>query len=84
MCLCYFREDTPVAHGDIIHLEGDCVSGLWEINRNSGFLILIPDVLISGTSIAGSVRCMRRGVLGEMFKVRRVFIVMKDISSLIY
>ncbi|XP_053357959.1 DNA replication ATP-dependent helicase/nuclease DNA2 [Clarias gariepinus] len=61
-------EDTPVAHGDIIHLEGDCVSGLWEINRNSGFLILIPDVLISGTSIAGSVRCMRRGVLGEMFK----------------
>lgn len=64
------REDTPVAEGDIVHLEGECVSGLWVIDRNYGFLVLLPDVLISGTSIANSVRCMRRAVLGEMFKVR--------------
>ncbi|XP_027030719.2 DNA replication ATP-dependent helicase/nuclease DNA2 isoform X1 [Tachysurus fulvidraco] len=61
-------EDTPVAEGDIVHLEGECVSGLWVIDRNYGFLVLLPDVLISGTSIANSVRCMRRAVLGEMFK----------------
>ncbi|TSK22614.1 DNA replication ATP-dependent helicase/nuclease DNA2 [Bagarius yarrelli] len=61
-------EDTPVAVGDIIHLEGECVSGLWVIDRNYGFLVLMPDVLISGTSIANTVRCMRRAVLGEMFK----------------
>uniref|UniRef100_A0A8C2L6C1 DNA replication ATP-dependent helicase/nuclease n=1 Tax=Cyprinus carpio TaxID=7962 RepID=A0A8C2L6C1_CYPCA len=57
-----------VAVGDVIHLEGRCVSGLWTIDRDSGFLVLLPDLLISGTSIANSIRCMRRGVLGEMFK----------------
>uniref|UniRef100_A0A673GAX9 DNA replication ATP-dependent helicase/nuclease n=1 Tax=Sinocyclocheilus rhinocerous TaxID=307959 RepID=A0A673GAX9_9TELE len=61
-------ESTPVAVGDVIHLEGRCVSGLWMIDRDSGFLVLLPDLLISGTSIANSIRCMRRGVLGEMFK----------------
>lgn len=58
--------------GDIVHLEGVCVSGLWVIDRSSGFLVLLPDLLISGTSIANSVRCMRRAVLGEIFKVRQV------------
>ncbi|XDV50215.1 hypothetical protein PO909_019314 [Leuciscus waleckii] len=62
-------ESSPVAVGDIIHLEGRSVSGLWTIDRDSGFLVLLPDLLISGTSIASSIRCMRRGVLGEMFKV---------------
>uniref|UniRef100_A0A671KY91 DNA replication ATP-dependent helicase/nuclease n=1 Tax=Sinocyclocheilus anshuiensis TaxID=1608454 RepID=A0A671KY91_9TELE len=61
-------ESTPVAVGDVVHLEGRCVSGLWTIDRDSGFLVLLPDLLISGTSIASSIRCMRRGVLGEMFK----------------
>uniref|UniRef100_A0A8C1H4R8 DNA replication ATP-dependent helicase/nuclease DNA2 n=1 Tax=Cyprinus carpio carpio TaxID=630221 RepID=A0A8C1H4R8_CYPCA len=61
-------ESTPVAVGDVVHLEGKCVSGLWTIDRDSGFLVLLPDLLISGTSIANSIRCMRRGVLGEMFK----------------
>jgi len=61
--------------GDIIHLEGRSVSGLWTIDRDSGFLVLLPDLLISGTSIASSIRCMRRGVLGEMFKVRKLNVV---------
>uniref|UniRef100_A0A8C1U619 DNA replication ATP-dependent helicase/nuclease DNA2 n=1 Tax=Cyprinus carpio TaxID=7962 RepID=A0A8C1U619_CYPCA len=61
-------ESTPVAVGDVVHLEGRCVSGLWTIDRDSGFLVLLPDLLISGTSIANSIRCMRQGVLGEMFK----------------
>ncbi|XP_062852289.1 DNA replication ATP-dependent helicase/nuclease DNA2 [Trichomycterus rosablanca] len=61
-------ETMAVAVGDVIHLEGECVSGTWVIDRNSGFIVLLPDVLISGTSIASSIRCMRRAVLGEMFK----------------
>ncbi|KAI4886215.1 hypothetical protein NFI96_005228 [Prochilodus magdalenae] len=61
-------ETTPVAVGDIIHLEGENISGTWVIDRNSGYLVLLPDLLISGTSIASSIRCMRRAVLGEMFK----------------
>lgn len=69
--ISYLRENTPVAVGDIVHLEGECVSGLWVIDRDFGYLVLLPDVLISGTSIANSVRCMRRAVLGEMFKVRK-------------
>lgn len=55
--------------GDIVHMEGECVSGTWVMARDSGFLVLLPDVLISGTSIANSIRCMRRAVLGEIFKV---------------
>uniref|UniRef100_A0A3B4BP15 DNA replication ATP-dependent helicase/nuclease n=1 Tax=Pygocentrus nattereri TaxID=42514 RepID=A0A3B4BP15_PYGNA len=61
-------ETTQVAVGDIIHLEGENMSGMWVIDRNSGYLVLLPDLLISGTSIASSIRCMRRAVLGEMFK----------------
>uniref|UniRef100_A0AAY5EKR0 DNA replication ATP-dependent helicase/nuclease DNA2 n=1 Tax=Electrophorus electricus TaxID=8005 RepID=A0AAY5EKR0_ELEEL len=57
-----------VAVGDIIHLEGERVSGSWVIDNDSGYLVLLPDLLISGTSIANSIRCMRRAVLGEMFK----------------
>ncbi|KAL0964691.1 hypothetical protein UPYG_G00327630 [Umbra pygmaea] len=61
-------ESTPVSQGDVIHLEGPSVLGSWLIDRDSGFLVLLPDVLISGTSIASGIRCMRRAVLGEMFK----------------
>ena len=67
--LAFSRESTPVSTGDVVHLEGQCVSGTWLIDRESGFLVLLPDVLISGTSIASGIRCMRRAVLGEMFKV---------------
>ncbi|KAJ8416071.1 hypothetical protein AAFF_G00380930 [Aldrovandia affinis] len=61
-------EDTPVAVGSVVHLEGECVSGTWTIDSTSGFLVLMPDVLISGTSVANSIRCMRCAVLKERFK----------------
>ncbi|KAB0399544.1 hypothetical protein E2I00_005424, partial [Balaenoptera physalus] len=59
---------VPVEAGDIIHLEGDCISDTWIIDEDFGYLILYPDMLISGTSIASSIRCMRRAVLSETFK----------------
>lgn len=40
------------------------------MDREQGFLVLHPDSLISGTSISNSIRCMRRAVLGDMFKVK--------------
>ncbi|XP_030628088.1 DNA replication ATP-dependent helicase/nuclease DNA2 [Chanos chanos] len=61
-------ESSPVSVGDIVHLEGTCVSGVWLIDGESGFLVVLPDMLISGTSIASSIRCLRRAVLAEMFK----------------
>ncbi|XP_004393777.1 PREDICTED: DNA replication ATP-dependent helicase/nuclease DNA2 [Odobenus rosmarus divergens] len=70
--LCILRNDwcsVPVEPGDIIHLEGDCLSDTWIIDEDFGYLILYPDMLISGTSIASSIRCMRRAVLNETFRV---------------
>uniref|UniRef100_A0A2K6PLI8 DNA replication ATP-dependent helicase/nuclease DNA2 n=1 Tax=Rhinopithecus roxellana TaxID=61622 RepID=A0A2K6PLI8_RHIRO len=69
--LCILRNDwcsVPVEPGDIIHLEGDCTSDTWIIDKDFGYLILYPDILISGTSIANSIRCMRRAVLSETFR----------------
>ncbi|XP_034517669.1 DNA replication ATP-dependent helicase/nuclease DNA2-like [Ailuropoda melanoleuca] len=72
---CILRNDwcsVPVEPGDIIHLEGDCLSDTWIIDEDFGYLILYPDMLISGTSIASSIRCMRRAVLSETFRVNNI------------
>uniref|UniRef100_A0AAV2LPH1 DNA replication ATP-dependent helicase/nuclease n=1 Tax=Knipowitschia caucasica TaxID=637954 RepID=A0AAV2LPH1_KNICA len=61
-------ETSPVLHGDVIHLEGFLENGSWKVDREHGFLVLHPDTLISGTSIANGIRCMRRAVLCDMFK----------------
>ncbi|XP_006089811.3 DNA replication ATP-dependent helicase/nuclease DNA2, partial [Myotis lucifugus] len=69
--LCILRNDwcsVPVEPGDIIHLEGECTSDTWIIDEDSGYLILYPDMLISGTSVASSIRCLRRAVLSETFR----------------
>ncbi|XP_035007188.2 DNA replication ATP-dependent helicase/nuclease DNA2 [Hippoglossus stenolepis] len=61
-------EMTPVCCGDVVHLEGRSDGGSWVVDREQGFLVLLPDSLISGTSISSSIRCMRRAVLSDMFK----------------
>ncbi|NXL93042.1 DNA2 nuclease, partial [Alectura lathami] len=69
--LCILRdswESVPVVPGDIIHLEGDCSSGTWIITEQSGYLILYPDLLLSGTTISNSIRCTRKAVLSEKFR----------------
>ncbi|XP_069720229.1 DNA replication ATP-dependent helicase/nuclease DNA2 [Phaenicophaeus curvirostris] len=69
--LCILRngwESVPVVPGDIIHLEGECSSGTWIISAQSGYLVLYPDLLLSGTTISNSIRCMRRAVLSERFR----------------
>ncbi|XP_077997914.1 DNA replication ATP-dependent helicase/nuclease DNA2-like [Glandiceps talaboti] len=38
------------------------------VDQNNNFVIVEPDLLLSGTSIASSIRCMRRSVLNEIFK----------------
>ncbi|XP_037549479.1 DNA replication ATP-dependent helicase/nuclease DNA2 [Nematolebias whitei] len=61
-------ETTPVFRGDVVHLEGFSEGGSWLVDREQGFLVLFPDSLVSGTSISSSIRCMRRAVLGDLFK----------------
>ncbi|XP_063289917.1 DNA replication ATP-dependent helicase/nuclease DNA2 [Pelobates fuscus] len=71
--LCILKDDwayLQIHPGDIIHLEGSCaLENTWTITKDSGYLILYPDLLISGTSIANGIRCLRRSVLSEKFKV---------------
>ncbi|XP_018422579.1 PREDICTED: DNA replication ATP-dependent helicase/nuclease DNA2 [Nanorana parkeri] len=69
--ICILKDDWVDLHvkpGDIIHLEGNNTQNTWTVDRDSGYLILYPDLLISGTSIANAIRCLRRSVLGEKFK----------------
>lgn len=68
---CILKDDwdtTEVKAGDMIHLEGEKHSDTWIIKRDTGYLIVNPDRLISGTSVVNSIRCMRRAVLNERFK----------------
>ncbi|XP_052019735.1 DNA replication ATP-dependent helicase/nuclease DNA2 isoform X2 [Apodemus sylvaticus] len=64
-----YTSSVPVEAGDIVHLEGDCTSEPWVIDDDFGYFILYPDMLISGTSVASSIRCLRRAVLSETFRV---------------
>ncbi|NWI92087.1 DNA2 nuclease, partial [Pitta sordida] len=69
--LCILRdgwESVPVVPGDIVHLEGECRGGRWLISEQSGFLVLYPDLLLSGTTVSNSIRCVRRAVLSERFR----------------
>nr|XP_016503533.1 PREDICTED: DNA replication ATP-dependent helicase/nuclease DNA2 isoform X3 [Nicotiana tabacum] len=62
---CY----SVVAPGDTIHVIGEFDSeGKCEINREKNFLIVHPDVLVSGTRVASSFSCSRRAVLDERLK----------------
>lgn len=73
LILCFIcRCSVPVEPGDIIHLEGNCTSDTWIIDEDFGYLILYPDMLISGTSVASSIRCLRRAVLSETFRVSNI------------
>ncbi|XP_051829823.1 DNA replication ATP-dependent helicase/nuclease DNA2 [Antechinus flavipes] len=69
--LCILRNDWndfSIEPGDIIHLEGEYKTDAWIIDKDFGYLTLHPDMLISGTSVANSIRCMRRAVLSEKFR----------------
>lgn len=51
-----------------MYSEGDllAIHGKWSeskechINQDEGFIIYKPDFLVTGTAVAGSIRCMRR------------------------
>ncbi|XP_078421971.1 DNA replication ATP-dependent helicase/nuclease DNA2 isoform X2 [Cetorhinus maximus] len=68
---CVLKDDwdtVEVKVGDTVHVEGEKHLDTWVISKEAGYLVVSPDHLISGTSIANSIRCMRRAVLNERFK----------------
>jgi len=47
--------------------DGSCIV----VDDENGLVILQPDVLVSGTRLSDSFRCLRRSVLEERIKVCR-------------
>lgn len=73
------RLSTPVNEGDVLNIltnwyqlwdENDENVELAIIDRTSGFVVVQPDTLISGTSLVTSLVCRRKAVLAERFKLR--------------
>ncbi|KVH97095.1 Dna2 [Cynara cardunculus var. scolymus] len=59
---------SVIAPGDTVHVIGEFNEGKCEVNRDNNFLIVHPDILVSGTRVAGSFSCPRRTVLDERLK----------------
>ncbi|GFZ00758.1 DNA replication helicase [Actinidia rufa] len=60
---------SVIAPGDTIHVIGEFDDqGKCDVNRDKNYLIVHPDVLLSGTRVASSFSCPRRTVLDERLK----------------
>ncbi|XP_059633769.1 DNA replication ATP-dependent helicase/nuclease JHS1 [Cornus florida] len=60
---------SVIAPGDTIHVIGEFDDqGTCNVNRDNNFLIVHPDILVSGTRVAASFSCPRRTVLDERLK----------------
>ena len=63
MCFFFERCDTHVRVDDIIHVTGDfdVTTNTCTVSDNShNFIVVNPDLLISGTSVVSGLHCMRR------------------------
>ncbi|PWA98098.1 DNA replication helicase [Artemisia annua] len=61
--------DSVISPGDTVHVIGEFnEEGKCDVNRDNNFLIVDPDILVSGTRVAGSFSCHRRTVLDERLK----------------
>ncbi|XP_027113474.2 DNA replication ATP-dependent helicase/nuclease JHS1-like [Coffea arabica] len=60
---------SVVAPGDTVHIIGEFdYEGKCDVNHEKNFLIVHPDILVSGTRVAASFSCSRRTVLDERLK----------------
>lgn len=44
------------------------INDLWSVNNDYGFVTRFSDILVSGTTIVGSLFCSRRSVLTDIYK----------------
>ena len=62
-------QSTPVLQGAVVHVIGDfddediCV-----VDNQRNYIVVNPDVLVSATTVADSVGCMRKAVLQDRVK----------------
>ncbi|XP_061371204.1 DNA replication ATP-dependent helicase/nuclease JHS1 [Gastrolobium bilobum] len=60
---------SVIAPGDTVNIIGQFdEGGNYDINHDNNFLIIHPDILVSGTRVAASFSCPRRTVLDERLK----------------
>ncbi|GFP90454.1 DNA replication ATP-dependent helicase/nuclease dna2 [Phtheirospermum japonicum] len=60
---------SVVAPGDTVHVIGEFdAQGKCDVNREKNFLIVHPDIFVSGTRVSASFTCPRRTVLDERLK----------------
>ncbi|KAK4414336.1 DNA replication ATP-dependent helicase/nuclease JHS1 [Sesamum alatum] len=60
---------TVVAPGDTVHVIGEFDAwGKCDVNHEKNFLIVHPDILVSGTRVSASFSCPRRTILDERLK----------------
>ncbi|KAL6130481.1 hypothetical protein ACLB2K_068860 [Fragaria x ananassa] len=71
-CAVYLKEEwfySVIAPGDTVNVIGEFdVKGKCYVDRHHNFLIVHPDVLVSGTRVAANFICPRRTVLDERLK----------------
>ncbi|KAM0786874.1 hypothetical protein ACM66B_002299 [Microbotryomycetes sp. NB124-2] len=73
-CKAHVRDDwlqTEVQAGDTINIVGNIEPAndpAVVIDRNSGMLILYPDILVSSTKVGDSANCSRKAVLQELIR----------------
>ena len=59
---------TEVKINDVINVDATWSGVSAEIDDRAGFVIVNPDVLVSGTAVVSALFCMRKAVLSERFK----------------
>ncbi|EDW02974.1 DNA replication ATP-dependent helicase/nuclease DNA2 [Drosophila grimshawi] len=61
---------TPIQTGDLLSLQAHWQPTLaaYAINKEHGYCVIHPDLLISSTSVTGSLFCRRKAVLQDRFR----------------
>ncbi|CAG9808331.1 unnamed protein product [Chironomus riparius] len=69
-CLKGIWFDTNVAQNDIVSVKGiwNEERKLYFVSNDSGIIVVLPDFLVSGTTVVGSLFCTRKSVLSERFR----------------
>ncbi|XP_076300421.1 DNA replication helicase/nuclease 2 isoform X2 [Lasioglossum baleicum] len=63
-----FWKDAKVEAEDIVAVQARKETPHWVVDNTSGFLVVHPDTLISGTTVVGALFCRRKAVFAEKFR----------------
>ncbi|KAH8276589.1 hypothetical protein KR044_004632 [Drosophila immigrans] len=63
-------QQTPIEPGDVISVQAQWQPSLasYVINKETGYCVIQPDLLLSSTTVTGSLFCRRKAVLQERFR----------------